>query len=135
MAHKGNENLIVPTSEQAREYGRKGGLASAEARARKKAMKESLEILLKLATRDADVIDIENANSIMDLNGASITVEQQILIAQILRAMKGDIRAAEFIRDTSGQKPIERVEVANKDETIKEMEKYFYGEGTDFSFD
>lgn len=40
------DNLKVPTSEQAREYGRRGGIASGKARREKATMKKTLEMLL-----------------------------------------------------------------------------------------
>ena len=40
------QNLKVPTSEQAREYGRLGGIASGKARQEKATMKKALEMLL-----------------------------------------------------------------------------------------
>lgn len=40
------QNLKVPTSEQAREYGRKGGIASGKTRQEKATMKKALEMLL-----------------------------------------------------------------------------------------
>ena len=40
------QNLKVPTSEQAREYGKKGGIASGKARQEKATMKKALEMLL-----------------------------------------------------------------------------------------
>lgn len=45
------ENLKVPTSEEAREYGRKGGIASGKARREKKTMRETLEMLLEMETK------------------------------------------------------------------------------------
>lgn len=41
------DNLKVPTSEQAREYGRRGGIASGKARREKATMKKTLEMLLE----------------------------------------------------------------------------------------
>lgn len=41
-------NLRVPTSEEARRIGFKGGKASAKARRKKKLMKEQIELLLSL---------------------------------------------------------------------------------------
>lgn len=40
------QNLKIPTSEQAREYGRLGGIASGKARKEKMTMKKQLEMLL-----------------------------------------------------------------------------------------
>lgn len=45
------ENLKVPTSEEARKYGRKGGIASGKARREKKTMRETLEMLLEMETK------------------------------------------------------------------------------------
>lgn len=45
------ENLKVPTSEEARENGRKGGIASGKARREKKTMRETLEMLLEMETK------------------------------------------------------------------------------------
>ena len=47
-----NENLRVPTSEEARENGRKGGIASGIARARKKSLKEKAQLLMSLSIQD-----------------------------------------------------------------------------------
>lgn len=45
------ENLKVPTSEEARINGRKGGIASGKARREKKTMRETLEMLLEMETK------------------------------------------------------------------------------------
>lgn len=42
------ENLRIPTSEEAREIGRKGGIASGEARREKKAMRQVLQECLNM---------------------------------------------------------------------------------------
>ena len=47
-----NENLRVPTSEEARENGRKGGIASGIARARKKSLREKAQLLMSLSIQD-----------------------------------------------------------------------------------
>ena len=50
MAHKNNEGNLIPmnerTTEEAREFGKKGGIASGEARREKATMKKALEMLL-----------------------------------------------------------------------------------------
>lgn len=45
------KNLKVPTSIQAREYGRKGGIASGKARKEKKTMKMMLEACLEMKNK------------------------------------------------------------------------------------
>ena len=93
------------TPEQRAENGRKGGIASGEAKRRKKAMKEQLEILLAMPLKGNKCHDVEDIKSFAQLKGKNVTVETAILIRQIQRALAGDLPSAEFIRDTSGQAP------------------------------
>lgn len=109
------ENLIGHefTSEQNREEaaknGKKGGKASARARRERKAMREAFQELLKLPMKDEDLT--EGIQALSDLKGANITVQEAIAFAQIRKAIKGDTTAAAFVRDTSGEKPAEKLEV------------------------
>lgn len=48
---KGQENLRVPTSEEAREIGRKGGIASGKARKAKKSFAEAARWALEMESR------------------------------------------------------------------------------------
>ena len=105
-----NEQNLEPfTSEQSRDEakknGSKGGIASGKARREKKAMKDTLATLLSMPLKDDQAVDVENIKSIAALKGKNITVQEAIMLAQIQKAMKGDTKAAEYIRDTSGQKP------------------------------
>ena len=96
-----NDNLKKLTSEEARENGRKGGLASVEARRAKKTMKEMLDYLLEK--------EIENSRT-----GEKVTYREAMLIAAIKKAIKGDIKASQFVRDTAGEAPITKTEVTGK---------------------
>jgi hypothetical protein len=98
------------TPEERRELGRKGGIASGEAKRQKKAMRERLELLLELSMKAGKTADIENIKNFADLKGKNITVEDALLIAQIQKALKGDTTAATFVRDTAGQNPTTKVE-------------------------
>lgn len=99
------------TPEQARECGRLGGIASGEAKRRKKAMRESLEVLLSMPLKSGKQCDVEAVKNFAMLKGKNITVEQAMLIAQIQKALKGDTQALTFLRDTSGQKPDDNLNV------------------------
>ena len=101
----GVDNLKIPTSEEARRNGKKGGIASGKARRRKKAMRERLEILLNMPIKAGKIKDIEEIKNFAALEGKNITVEDALMIIQIQKALTGDTTAAAFIRDTSGQKP------------------------------
>lgn len=96
---------------RAREAGRKAGIASGIAKRRKKLMRESLEILCQLPAKGGRATDVESIKNFAELKGKNITVEQAMLIAQIKKALGGDTRAIEFIRDTMGQKPVEEKKV------------------------
>lgn len=43
------------------------------------------------------------------------TYQEQIVLALVKRAQKGDTKAFEVIRDTIGEKPVEKQEVKNVD--------------------
>jgi len=87
---KGHENLI-PTNkrskEEARELGRKGGIASGKARRERKTLKDELIMLLE---------DDDN--------------NKKISVALLKRALDGDISAFTTIRDTIGEKPTDKIE-------------------------
>lgn len=88
------------------------GIASGKARREKKAMKDTLAILLSMPMKDGDSADIDAIQSIASLSGKNITVQEAIMLAQIKKAVKGDTRAAEFVRDSSGNKLKEGVEIS-----------------------
>lgn len=93
------------TPEQRREYGRLGGIKSGETKRRKKALKETLDVLLTMPMRTGKAADVEAIKNFAAIKGKNISVQEAMLIAMLQRALKGDVKAAEFIRDTAGQKP------------------------------
>lgn len=93
------------TPEELAEFGRKGGIASGIAKRKKKAMRETLEVLLNMPLNNKKCHDVEDIQSFAQLKGKNVSVEAAIMIKQIQRALAGDLPSAEFIRDTSGQKP------------------------------
>ena len=106
------ENLKVPTSEEARRNGAAGGRASGESRRRKRAMREVLDDLLSMPLKKGALKEIESLADLAGPNGkinllngkVNVTVEQAVLLAQILQAINGNTKAATFLRDTAGQK-------------------------------
>lgn len=96
-----------------REEHVKGGKASAASKRRKKEMRERLELLLSMPISSGKGAELEKIKSYGAIKGKNVTVEDAILIAIAQKAMKGDISAGTFIRDTVGEKPTE-----NKNVTI-----------------
>lgn len=103
------------TSEEAREAGRKGGVKSGEVRRARRTLREELQDLL---TQD-----------ITDKNGRQITTQTAISASMIKQALAGNTKAYEIIRDTIGEKPVDKVMLAEVDPaTIDEVEKMIYGD-------
>ena len=103
---KGFQDL---TAEKQREIARQGGKASGEARRKKRDLRLALEMLLE--------------KDFNDKKGNSFTGTEGITQKLFEKAMKGDIKAFETIRDTVGQKPVEQIKVQqiNKEESRKEL--------------
>lgn len=71
--------------------------------------------------------EIELAAIIRDGKGNETTVKNAITKAAVQKALKGDLRAQEFIRDTIGEKPAENIVVTAADpDVIKEVEAMVY---------
>lgn len=120
MANDENlKSLADRTTEEKREIGTKGGKASGEARRKKRDLKLAMQALL-----EADVKDKRT--------GETMSGAEAIALAQYRKALKGDAKAFELIRDTSGQKPVEKVEQVNIDgeyvDKINELKAFFNGE-------
>ena len=103
---RGNRDNLDPvtTNEEAKKRGAVGGKKSGVARAKKRAMAETMEIILTMPLKDGMVDDIESVTSNADIDKRNVTVQDAIIAAQAKKAMKGDTRAAEFIRDLIGAK-------------------------------
>ena len=116
-----NEQNLVPfTSDQNREEaaknGRKGGVASGEARRARKTLRADLEELLSMPAKDKNGKETGH------------NVQAAIAAALIKKAANGDTKAFEIIRDTIGEKPAERITLAEIDQkTIDEVEKMVTG--------
>lgn len=97
--------------EEAIKNGRKGGLASAEARRKKKTFREIISAIGNLEVTDPKLLK--------QLELVGINVEEQeitysflVNFAQFQKAIKEkDTRAAEYLRDTLGEKPTVKQQV------------------------
>ena len=98
------QNLRVPTSSEARANGKKGGIASGEARRAKKSLREAMQILM-----DADLTGKD---------GKTMTGTEAMAAKAFQAALKGDWKAWELVRDTAGQKPVDKVMVADVEPSV-----------------
>ena len=107
---KGKATQFKAGEEQAK-IASKGGKASAAKRREKKTMEQSLQILLNLAVSDSTLTDPEDNDTFNKVKGKNLTVQDKMLVEVIKKALKGDLKAIEFLRDTSGQKPVDKKNV------------------------
>ena len=94
----GSDNLIPlnkRTKEEQRAITTAGGIASGESRRARKTLKE--ELLLLLSEGDT---------------------QKTVSVALLKKAMDGDTKAFEVLRDTIGEKPVDKVENKNVDIVI-----------------
>ncbi len=110
-----------------------GGKAKAKKQRERKTFQETAKLILSMAVKSGEVVDISTIQSFADLNGKNMSVEEAIVLAQALKAIKGDRYAAEYLRDTAGEKPVEKqdVNVQTIDKTVEAMERYFNDRGSD----
>lgn len=76
----------VRSKDEAKTRGKNGGKKSGESRRKRKALKEQLLLLLKTGN-----------------------AQKELCTALLEKALSGDVRAFEVIRDTIGEKPVDKV--------------------------
>ena len=84
----------VRTKQEARERGRKGGIASGIARREKRTFRAMLEKLMDIPMEELEKVSPRLA----------------ICKGMILKAAAGDKQAADWVRDTVGEKPVDKAE-------------------------
>ena len=109
------------TPEQRAENGRKGALKAIETKRKRKAMKETLEVLLDMPMKRGKVYTAEEIKSFADLKGKNITIDQAMMICLVQKALKGDLSAIAMVRDTIGEKPAEKVEATVTKDPFDEL--------------
>lgn len=102
MPQNGTKNLKPNTLEyrtkkEQKQIATKGGIASGKARRKKKTLRQCLEILLEKKMKGK--------------NGETITGAEALTTKLFSEALKGNVKAFEVIRDTAGQKPVEKVQM------------------------
>ena len=102
-------NLEKKSPEEIYEINASGGRAAAEARRRRRAMREVARTMLETELRANDKLKEE----LMDRGFQDYTEAAAVLLAQLNRARAGDTEAAKFLRDTSGQRPADQLAIGN----------------------
>lgn len=86
----------------------KGGANSQKTRKRRKMLKEQLEILLSMPLNDEEIK--EQIKDLGIISDDEMNNQMAIVIALYVKALNGDTKAFEIIRDTVGEKPKDEVE-------------------------
>lgn len=109
-----NEQNLKPfdqlTESEQRAIRSKGGKKSAEVRRARKTLREELLSLL--------------SEDIKDKNGKSVNTQVAMSSSLIKEALKGNTKAFELVRDTIGEKPVDKVEQVNIDMEYKDSVNY-----------
>lgn len=106
----GIDNLRTPSTDEARERGRKGGIASGEARRAKKTMQAIAEMVLAAPPPAGEGLE-EQARA-FGFDPTETNVQLVALLSVARNAIKGDIAAITFLRDTAGERPADKMNLA-----------------------
>ena len=108
---RGKKSFARMTPEQRSEYGKIGAQKSMETKRKRKEMRETLDILLKMPMKRGKQYSAEDIKSFADLKGKNITIDQALMIALVQKGLKGDLNAIAMVRDTVGEKPTDKMEI------------------------
>jgi len=99
-----NEKNLIPwnkrTESEQREYAKKGGQKSGEVRRQKKAMKDTMKMLLSL---DIPECDGKEKLRQMGVEDEDLNIQTGILTQQVMKALNGNLDSAKFVKDVLGE--------------------------------
>lgn len=101
---------------QKRAWCQKGARAATETYKRRKRMAQDLKALMTRVSPDADLRELLTS---LDMG---TTIQEAILLAVSNKAMRGDVEAARFVRDTMGEKPREGMDISIDDTPVERMD-------------
>lgn len=111
MANDENLTHKLTASEQ-----RAGGIASGEARRRKKALRELVQEAFAQTVRN-------------NATGQDMRADEAMVMKQVQKALEGDTKAFTVLRDTAGEMPVQRVETVEiSPETYERVARVLEGE-------
>lgn len=148
-----NEQNLIPlgsgkrSEKEEREMRSRGGKKSGETRRKKTAMKKVANLLLNMPVSEEAYPTIINTLQKMGFEDDMITNQTAMLVSMWREAMDGNVRAAEFMRDTAGQKQ-ENIQaqkefeykkerdagISQEIEDLDDIEEEIYGKAKDVGF-
>ena len=115
-----------------REISRKGALATHKIQKEKRNARQALERILSMNVTDEIIYGAELPSELaaqLREYYPDATLYDLMQLVALGRALDGDMRACEYIRDTFGDKPSSKVEVSNSNITTdedREMMQHIY---------
>lgn len=106
MANKQNlnkEGYFRTNDEPTKEAAIKGGIASGETRRLKAAVKRALQGNVPS--------EMSELRKYLKKEGVDVTNDNGIAFAMVLKALSGDKAAADWVRDTAGEKPKDEIDI------------------------
>lgn len=123
-----NEQNLIPnekrTPSERRENARKAGIASGEARRKKKTMKQAMNLLLSLPVSDENMTILEQ----LGIDSDDADNQMLVMVSMMQRAIKGNVSAAQFIVSVTGSTAMtetERAKINLEKKRFKLEEKQF----------
>ena len=118
---KQKANLKIITNEkQAREMGKKGGVASAKVRKEKKAWKDLANIMLQTEASQAN----KEVLSKFGIEPSEANLSAVLVLKRLQQALAGDEKAWQDIRDLTGNKQAEVISIQNGSSIMEDIEEY-----------
>jgi len=109
--------LTERPEEEAREIRRKGAEAVNKLHGEKKTARESLQRMLSILATDEIIANADMDKALAERlrkENPDMTVYDVLNAAAIGRAISGNVKAAEYVRDTAGDKPTEKIDITGQ---------------------
>lgn len=104
IAGRGRQKNLIPmnkrTVEEQRKIASSGGIASGEARRRKKALKETMRMLLELPVSDKKIF---KEMSSFGIDVGEIDNNTRLMYSLLAKAFSGDVNAIKEVRSVIGE--------------------------------
>lgn len=103
-------------ADKAREIHQQGQKASTESQARRRTIRDIYSDLLRQPAQIADGTPEDIAKAAQESahqQGKSITQYDAVAVAMLAKARAGDVKAAAFVRDSVGDKPVDQMQVSD----------------------
>ena len=107
---------LIPFTERSedevKEMNRRGGIASGAVRRKKAAMRDYVQFILGMKRKVSEKT-LEQLKE-MGVTEDEVTGQTLALMKIMDKAIAGDIKAMEFLRDTAGEKPTDSVKMTHE---------------------